>query len=176
VMNAAGNVTPAANAHKRVHMMVDLRRSEKHFGLPSPIRMSTKFPMNTLTMQRVLTHLNASGRVQDEMRLAERSFLSVWSFDEDLSDVAVLRRVLSECGLDADALLAAAATPAVKDALRVNTDECVAHGAFGAPWLVVRQRGASADECFFGSDRFPVIAELLGKPWYGPLGTQKAKL
>jgi 2-hydroxychromene-2-carboxylate isomerase len=50
-----------------------------------------------------------------------------------------------------------AETPAVKDGLRVNTDNAVARGMFGALGLLV------GDEMFWGKDRLDWIAEALNK-------------
>lgn len=44
-------------------------------------------------------------------------------------------------------------------------------GAFGAPWTTIRV-GDKPWQPFFGSDRFDVLAEALGKPWFGPHPTQ----
>lgn len=53
---------------------------------------------------------------------------------------------------DVQKILDAAASPEYKDALKRTTDDAVNKGAFGAPWLWVRNR-LGQEEPFFGSDR-----------------------
>jgi hypothetical protein len=43
--------------------------------------------------------------------------------------------------------------------------------AFGAPTIVVHTK--EGPELFFGSDRFPLIAQLLKEVWKGPFPEQK---
>uniref|UniRef100_A0A1I7XIE8 DSBA domain-containing protein n=1 Tax=Heterorhabditis bacteriophora TaxID=37862 RepID=A0A1I7XIE8_HETBA len=61
----------------------------------------------------------------------------------------------------------------VKIKLRKNTDEALANGCFGAPWIHVHM-GDGRMEPFFGSDRLPLIANLIGEEYKGPL-TELAK-
>ncbi|KAI1074704.1 thioredoxin-like protein [Whalleya microplaca] len=62
-------------------------------------------------------------------------------------------------------ILRAAAEPEAKDALRRTTDEALARGAFGAPWLWVTDRRTGEAEPFFGSDRWHFVYEFLGLPY-----------
>jgi 2-hydroxychromene-2-carboxylate isomerase len=59
----------------------------------------------------------------------------------------VLRAILAQLGADADAVTAAANTPANKAALKAQTDEAIARGIFGAPSFTV------GNELFWGNDR-----------------------
>ncbi|KAI0414518.1 thioredoxin-like protein [Xylaria grammica] len=68
---------------------------------------------------------------------------------------------------DVDGIMALAKDKRMKDTLRRNTDEALKQGAFGAPWIMVRN-SSGAVEPFFGSDRFAQIYEFLGLP-YSPL-------
>jgi 2-hydroxychromene-2-carboxylate isomerase len=64
--------------------------------------------------------------------------------------------VLTEAGLDAAALLAAAQSPEAKALLASNTDAAVARGTFGIPTFFV------GDEIFFGKERLGQVEEALG--------------
>lgn len=68
---------------------------------------------------------------------------------------------------EVDEILALAKQQEIKHELRKNTDDALKQGAFGAPWMMVRN-SAGAVEPFFGSDRFSQIYEFLGLP-YSPL-------
>ena len=59
--------------------------------------------------------------------------------------------------LDADALLAAAGDPVVKERLKANTEEAVQRGAFGAPTFFI------GEDMYWGSDRMDLMrAQLSG--------------
>ncbi|KAK6015104.1 hypothetical protein OSTOST_19477 [Ostertagia ostertagi] len=45
--------------------------------------------------------------------------------------------------------------------LKENSDAALDGGAFGAPWIVVHKDGE--EHTFFGSDRLPLIAHLIGQ-------------
>lgn len=61
-----------------------------------------------------------------------------------------------------------------KKALTACTQEALDNGAFGAPWIHVYKDGKIYP--FWGSDRFHVIAWLIGEEWQGPLKEKSAKL
>lgn len=68
-----------------------------------------------------------------------------------------MRQALADSGLfssadECAAILAAAGTQESKDALARTTDDVLAKGAYGAPWLWVTN-GEGKAEPFFGSDR-----------------------
>lgn len=65
---------------------------------------------------------------------------------------------------DVQKILDAAASPEYKDALKRTTDDAVNKGAFGAPWLWVRNR-LGQEEPFFGSDRSHFVYKFLGLPY-----------
>ncbi len=72
----------------------------------------------------------------------------------------MVREALDEVGLDGAALIARADDAAIKDALRVQTDEAVARGVFGAPTFFVTVDGKT--ETFWGQDRLLFVEKALG--------------
>ncbi|MGB2710413.1 MAG: DsbA family protein, partial [Conexibacter sp.] len=64
----------------------------------------------------------------------------------DLSDPAAVRDAGLTAGLDGDALLTAAADPAVKAALRARTEEAIALGVRGVPTVLVGDRAYWGDD------------------------------
>ena len=79
----------------------------------------------------------------------------MWVEGHDLGDPSVVARALAQAGFDPRATLELAAEPAIKDALKANTEEAVRHGAFGAPTMFV------GEEMFFGQDRLDFVREAL---------------
>jgi 2-hydroxychromene-2-carboxylate isomerase len=74
----------------------------------------------------------------------------------NLSQQSDLRALLGKCGFfsdaEADAILAAAQEKQWKDRLLENNTKVLELGAFGAPWMWVRN-AQGKEEPFFGSDR-----------------------
>lgn len=74
-----------------------------------------------------------------------------WCEERDISDPAELRRILSACGLDVNAILATADTPDVEKLYRTYTDDAVKAGVFGSPSYVFN------GELFWGQDRLDML-------------------
>ncbi|MCO4745321.1 MAG: 2-hydroxychromene-2-carboxylate isomerase [Proteobacteria bacterium] len=135
VLKSAGNAMPASVPAKARYMYIDLYRQAQQHGIP--FSFPTKFPLNTLLPQRVLTGLP----VRDLPHVSQALFEAYWVNDVDIASPERLASVLSVTAV------ARARERDVKDRLRANTDEALARGAFGAPTFFV------GSEMFFGNDR-----------------------
>ena len=102
------------------------------------------FPVNTLLVMRGSI---AAQRMGVFPRYANEVFRAMWGEPKKMDDPDVVRGVLKDAGLDADALLALTQDAGVKEQLLKNTEASVARGTFGAPTYFV------GDEIFFGKDR-----------------------
>jgi 2-hydroxychromene-2-carboxylate isomerase len=111
------------------------------------------FPVNSVKAMRTCLVLEPRGQL---VPFATAVFEAYWGADADISQDAVLRGVCDRLGLDADALLAAQAEPAVKEQLRANTDEVMARGGFGSPTIFV-----GGSDMYFGNDRLPLVRAAL---------------
>jgi 2-hydroxychromene-2-carboxylate isomerase len=78
-----------------------------------------------------------------------------WAEERDISCEATLREILRENGLDAEALMAAAAEPAIERRYRDNTNQAVQAGVFGSPSYVFD------GELFWGQDRLDMLEERI---------------
>jgi 2-hydroxychromene-2-carboxylate isomerase len=78
-----------------------------------------------------------------------------WCEERDISDPAELRRILSACDLDANAILAAANAPDVERLYRKYTDDAVRAGVFGSPSY------AFNGELFWGQDRLDMLESAI---------------
>lgn len=152
VFQASGNVSPAAVPLKGNYMTADIGRFAKRYGVP--FIHNPFFPINTLVLMR--------GAVGVQLRLPERFdaylkavFSALWVDQKNLGDPAVLMATLAAAGFDPAAMQALVAEPAVKDALRANTEAAVARGVFGAPTMFV------GETMFFGQDRLDFVREAL---------------
>lgn len=148
VFKATGNDMPAKVAAKASYMMKDLQRWARHYGVP--FKFSRHFPQNTIKAMRLALVAEEKGSAE---AAALAGFRAMWEEDRSLEDLAVLGDIARAAGLDPEAALAAIETPAIKDRLRVNTEEAIARGAFGAPAIFV------GDELFWGNDRLHFVEE-----------------
>lgn len=152
VFKAIGNQSPAAEpvAAKRAYGGKMLRRTAAHFGIP--IESNPHFPINTLGLMRRAV---AAQRTGDFAVFHQAVYPAFWVAGRDLGDPSVIAEVLTNAGLDAAKLADLATGDAAKAALRANTEEAVARGAFGAPTFFF------GDEMFFGVDHLPHLERAL---------------
>jgi 2-hydroxychromene-2-carboxylate isomerase len=113
-------------------------------------KFNPNFPVNTLALMRMAVAANEMGAL---MPYVEAAFHHMWEAPKKMDDPAVIRAALLESGLDADALIAAAQTPEVKQKLLDATGAAVARGVFGSPSFFV------GEELFFGKDRLGEVED-----------------
>jgi 2-hydroxychromene-2-carboxylate isomerase len=87
---------------------------------------------------------------------ARAVFEAYWGDDKDISNDEVLTEICRRVDIDPAALFAGIAEQAVKDQLRINTDEVMARGGFGSPTIYLGNT-----DMYFGNDRLPLIREAL---------------
>ena len=154
VFQATGNVSPVSVPAKGKYMLADMARFARRYGVP--MRFNPHFPINTLQLMRAAVGVQS--------RMPERFvdyvtavYESTWVEARNMGDLATVAEVLERAGFDAGAILDLASDPAVKQALKDNTEEAVRRGAFGAPTMFVGQA------MFFGQDRLDFVREALAE-------------
>lgn len=90
--------------------------------------------------------------------LAQRMLAGVWVHDLDISQATTLAQMARDEGLDGDALLTQADTPAMRERFNANTDEAMATGVFGVPSFVID------GDLHFGQDRLDFVERALRSP------------
>lgn len=152
VFQATGNASPAMIPAKGRYMIRDLARFAERYGVP--MRFNPHFPINTLTLMRLLValQLRQPERFDDALQAL---FRAIWVDGVNMGDPLKVADVLVTAGFDAAELQAQAAEPAVKDALKATTDEAIRRGVFGAPTCFV------GNEMFFGQDRLDFVRAAL---------------
>ncbi|MGH8442160.1 MAG: 2-hydroxychromene-2-carboxylate isomerase [Nevskiaceae bacterium] len=144
------NVGPAELPAKSAWMLRNVLRKARLHGIP--IAPPASHPFNPLLPLRVTC------AVEDETarrKWVDRLYRATWAEGRAVSEPAVVRELLLEQQLPADALLGAAATDAVKQRLRDNTEQALALGIFGVPTLRAR------NELFWGFDDLEYLEMFL---------------
>jgi 2-hydroxychromene-2-carboxylate isomerase len=135
----------------------DFVRTAGFFGVK--LAMPTPFPISTQAASRAF-YWAADQDVARAKALALAFLRAFFVQGRDISKVDVLGDVAAAQGWDRVAMLAAIETPEIKDRLRRETEEAIAKGVFGSPYVLVD------GEPFWGVDRFDHIERWLKDgPW-----------
>jgi 2-hydroxychromene-2-carboxylate isomerase len=152
VFQATGNRSPMQEPveAKRRYGGTALARTARLLGIP--LHPNPHFPINTLKLMRTAVAAQQQGVFG---RLHPVLYPAFWIRGRNLGEDAEIAAAIEEAGLEPRPLLEAAASPEVKAALRANTEEAVARGAFGAPSFFLE------GELFFGVDHLPYLERAL---------------
>ena len=158
VFNAVNPSVYASRAQpvpaKARYMLKDLQDWARVAGLKIKMPPSV-FPVNSVKAMRACLVLAPEGALTP---FARAVFQSYWSDDEDISQDGVLTAVCAHVGKDGADVLARAAAPEIKAALKANTDELIARGGFGSPTLFV-----NGTDMYFGNDRLELVRAALAR-------------
>jgi len=153
VFKATGNVSPAVSLrgirNKGEYAALETQRFLAKHAITRFAR-NPFFPVNTLQIMRGAV---AAQRLGCFARYVDEVYRHMWADPKKLDEPAVIRAALLESALPADALIARAADPDVKQELLANTEAAVARGVFGSPSFFV------GSELFFGKDRLREVEE-----------------
>jgi 2-hydroxychromene-2-carboxylate isomerase len=133
---------------KAAYMLKDLADWAREAGLIIKMPPSV-FPVNSVKAMRACILLAPEGKLE---AFARAAFEAYWSRDEDISRDDVLAEVCHDAGVDPARVLAGIADPAIKAALKANTEEVMARGGFGSPTIFVGE-----GDMYFGNDRLPLV-------------------
>lgn len=130
----------------------DVPRSARMLGIP--FKMPRRFPLVTLTAARAFYWLEEAAP-ERAVPFAKAVFKAFFVEDRDVTDRGVLAELLAAVGADAQTALAAGGEARIKERLKAVTGEAVAHGVFGAPFILVD------GEPFWGVDRLDQVEHWL---------------
>jgi 2-hydroxychromene-2-carboxylate isomerase len=150
VLKETGNASPMTVPAKGRYMGVELRRWARHYRVP--FAANSFFPINTMRLMRGAV---AAQQAECFAQYHRAIYPAFWVDGANLGELEVIRVVLSQAGLNADLILTRIEEPDVKAQLRLNTEEAVRRGVFGAPTFFV------GEEMFWGNDRLTFVEEAL---------------
>ena len=143
------------NSSRNRYVLKDLQDCAREVGVTIvfPPRV---FPVNSVKAMRgcvwIARDAETRGVKNPGLNFIEATFSAYFARQEDISQDTVLAAICAQSGIDAEAFLAGIAQPDIKDALKANTDEAIARGAFGSPTFFV------GNDMYFGNDRLPLVA------------------
>ncbi|KAF7879234.1 hypothetical protein EAF04_000431 [Stromatinia cepivora] len=165
INHGSGNKPPWTLPAKAKYSKFDTARTKLYHGLPD-LQPSEFFPPVTLLPQRALCFIKSRYPVET----FEKTWLSIFDAlwvppQRNITIPDEFRDFLSKLGSfdekQVEEIMEKATEKEWKDKLLANTKDALEKGAFGAPWLWVRN-GEGKEEPFFGSDRFHFVWRFLG--------------
>jgi len=140
-------------AAKGRYMWRDMERLSADLGLP--LKRPDPFPANSLLAARIAIQLQDRPEIAPFTREVYRAEFCEGA---NIADADVLRGILTDLDLDAQALLDGARSEPVKTRLKAQTDEALRLGLFGAPTVTV------GNELFWGNDRLEAAFAWANRP------------
>ena len=154
VFKETGNRSPIEIQSKGIYSMLDMQRWADYYGIP--MQMNPHFPMNTLTLMRILTGVQLFHLEKFEQVL-KLLFDAMFGTPKNLNEPAVLAEVLKPSGFSVDDVMSMVQSDVVKQKLITETELAIQRGIFGAPTFFVR------DEMYWGQDRLHFVEQALQK-------------
>ncbi|KAK3104461.1 hypothetical protein FSP39_002497 [Pinctada imbricata] len=180
IMQGADNRPPGVVPSKAIYLIKDVERCSDYFGVPlkppsEPFKMM--FEIGSLSAQRFITAVDMKDPKYTEA-LSRQLSMRIWNKDKHISRPEDFMEAGKLAGMNDELIkesIGRIKDQDVKDRLKAYTQEALNHGAFGAPTFIAHVDGKQ--EMVFGSDRFPILAKILGEEWLGPLKEEaRAKL
>ncbi|KAJ8319835.1 hypothetical protein KUTeg_001422 [Tegillarca granosa] len=184
IMQGSGNKPPALVANKAQYMIHDLNRLANYYAVPINLQsfathndvvnsfqdfFHVMFTKGSLSAGRYITAVDMKKPEYTE-QVSRELWFRIWNRDEDATDSNSLRQAGKKAGLSDDfndECVEKVKDQAVKDRLKHHTQEALDLGAFGSPTIIANINNKK--ELIFGTDRFLILASMLGEEWQGPL-------
>lgn len=137
---------------RQLYREQELRRWIAVLDLPINITPRYMCPDSTLASCFVIAAMEQGEPVAE---LHKRILAAQWCGERDISSPDVLMDVASGLGMAAEAIMANARSPEVRETLQKYTDQAVDCGVFGSPSYVFE------GELFWGQDRLEMLEDKI---------------
>jgi 2-hydroxychromene-2-carboxylate isomerase len=153
---SGGLPLPKRAPQRQAYRMMELRRWRDFLGVP--INIEPKFfpSSEALTASCVIAVRETQGDAP-AIKLAHRVLKAVWQDELSPADPATLAKLITEIGLDPDAVMKLGAEPRWTERRTADTQAALDRGVFGAPSYVV------GEEIFWGQDRLDFVDRKLAR-------------
>ena len=146
------------NSPKNRYVLKDLQDCAREAGVEIVFPPKV-FPVNSVKAMRGCLWITRDAETRGVkipfLGFVEATFAAYFTRQEDISQDDVLAAICAQSGIDTAAFMAGIAQPDIKEALKANTEEAIARGAFGSPTFFV------GNDMYFGNDRLPLVASAL---------------
>ena len=132
--------------------LLDMHRTARKLKLP--FVLPEGFPLSTIAAARAFYWLEGQS-VDQAKALAHAVYRAAFATGRNVTSSETVADIAAGIGLDAAGVLEGIGTPTVKDRLRLETDQALARGAFGSPFIFV------GEEPFWGNDRLEDVRDWL---------------
>jgi len=130
----------------------DFMRSARLHGVP--FRFPSRFPLGTVAAARGHYWL-AETSPELAVKFDRAVYAAYFAEDGDISDAGILADLATGLGVDRAAFLDAIEQPAIKAKVKEVTDDAIARGVFGSPFIFID------GEPFWGNDRLDMVDRWL---------------
>lgn len=154
VFKATGNRSPIEIPVKGAYSILDMQRWAEYYQIQ--MQMNPHFPMNTLTLMRILTGVQLLHLEKFEQVL-KLLFDAMFGTPQNLNEPTVLAEVLKPSGFSVEDIMSMVQSDVVKQKLITETEQAILRGIFGAPTFFV------GDEMYWGQDRLHFVEQALNK-------------
>lgn len=141
---------------RRAYRMMELARWRDHLGVPLNLE-PRHFPVPSEPAATLILAVLKRHGVESALDVAGDCLRAVWAEERDISAQATLREIATARRLDADELLAQAASAEIAALYVMHSQEAIARGVFGAPTYALN------DELFWGQDRLEFLDRALAR-------------
>ena len=154
VFKATGNRSPIEIPVKGAYSILDMQRWAEYYQIP--MQMNPHFPMNTLTLMRILTGVQLL-HLEKFVQVLKLLFDAMFGTPQNLNEPTVLAEVLKPSGFSVEDIMSMVQSDVVKQKLITETEQAILRGIFGAPTFFV------GDEMYWGQDRLHFVEQALNK-------------
>jgi carboxymethylenebutenolidase len=151
---SGGLPLPKRAPQRQAYRLMELRRWRDALGIPITIE-PRHFPAREQPAASCVIAVRETIGDAPAITLAHRMLKALWQEELDTGDTATLAGLITEAGLDANAVLALAADPRWAERRAADSEAALARGVFGAPTYVI------GDDIFWGQDRLEFVERRL---------------
>lgn len=136
----------------RDYVAHDFARSARRYRIP--FQLPEPFPIAALAPTRAFYWLHDRDPGSAKA-FAQAAFAAYFAAGRNVAEPEVVREIVHDLGLDAEAVVGAIASGAVKQRVKEETDRAIKRGVFGSPFVIVD------GEPFWGNDRLEQASKWL---------------
>ena len=153
---SGGLPLPKRSPQRQAYRLQELARWRDAVG--EPIQIQPKFfPAAEMPAAACVIAVRETIGDAPAIALAHQVLKALWQQDKNPADPAILAGLISEVGLDADAVMKLGADPQWAERRLADTQAALDRGVFGAPTYVIGK------DMFWGQDRLEFVEKRLAQ-------------